>query len=158
MLGCSVYDSVDQGEKQVEMSWTVSGWRNQHTLFSLFREQGLDWGWGGGFKCQSGHGADITLLHSPYVLIVSRSWTNLDESLTSTPVEKVLQTYRWETQKQDKRNRQGHKLTGICLTDIECELDTHTNRQSLLRETDRQTAGRLHWLFPRLHKQLQLWN
>lgn len=36
-------------------------------------KQGLDLGWGGGFECQLGHRADITLLHSPYVLTVSRS-------------------------------------------------------------------------------------
>lgn len=43
------------------------------TLFPLFREQGLDWGLGGGFECQFGHGADIILLHSLYVLSVLKS-------------------------------------------------------------------------------------
>lgn len=37
------------------------------------------------------------------------------------------------------------------------QTDVQTDRQSLLGETDRQAAGRRHWLFTRLHKQLQLW-
>jgi len=37
------------------------------------------------------------------------------------------------------------------------ESSTQADRQTD-RQTDRRAAGRLHWLFPRLHKQLQLWN
>lgn len=39
----------------------------------------------------------------------------------------------------------------------EHESNRQTDRQRHLRETDREAAGRPHWLLPRLHKQLQLW-
>lgn len=58
---------------------------------------------------------------------------NLVDSLTTPPVEKVLQTCRWDPEKKDKRNRQAHRRTGRCLTDREGESDGH-------KKTDRQTG------------------
>lgn len=56
------------------------------------------------------------------------------------PVEKVLQTCRWDSEKQDKRNRQGHRRTGRCLTDREHESDRHTNRQTESPQRDGQAS------------------
>lgn len=72
-------------------------------------------GWGGGFECQSGPGADITLLHSLYVLIVSRSSSERQRegkicSVVSPhpPAEKLPQTCRWDTRnKASKTDRAG---------------------------------------------------
>lgn len=96
-------------------------------MFSLFAEQGLNWGWVGGFECQSGQGADITLLHSPYVLIVSRSRTarrrrrggekkkkkSLVDSLTTHPCGEVasdVQIGHRET-RQKKQTEETDKAT-----------------------------------------------
>lgn len=92
-------------------------------MFSLFAEQGLNWGWVGGFECQSGQGADITLLHSLYVLIVSRSRTarrrrrgkkkSLVDSLTTHPCGEVasdVQMGHRET-RQKKQTEETDKAT-----------------------------------------------
>lgn len=93
-------------------------------MFSLFAEQGLNWGWVGGFECQSGQGADITLLHSPYVLIVSRS----------------------RTARRRRRRRRGKKKKSLVdsLTTHPCgevASDVQMGQRNKTEETDKATDG-----------------
>lgn len=71
--------------------------------------------------------------------------------LSTPPVVKVLQMGHREARGQTEGGTDGVED----VSQIGSQADRQ--RQSLLRDTDRQAAGRIHWLFPRLHKQLQLW-
>lgn len=111
-------------------------------MFSLFAEQGLNWGWVGGFECQSGQGADITLLHSPYVLIVSRSRTarrrrrrrgkkkkkSLVDSLTTHPCGEVASDVQMG-HRETRQKKQTRLQTDRKLSHRGYESGRHTNRQ-----------------------------
>lgn len=94
-------------------------------MFSLFAEQGLNWGWVGGFECQSGQGADITLLHSPYVLIVSRSRT----------------ARRRRRRRRGKKKKKSGRLSNHTPLRRSCFRRADGTQRNKTEETDKATDG-----------------
>lgn len=76
---------------------------------------------------------------------------NLVDLLTKTPHEGLKDG----TQKNPQKTGE---MDGAIDGDVsQIEDMSQTDTHSLLRETDREAAGRRYWLCPRLHKQFQLW-
>lgn len=103
--------------------------------------------------CQFGQRAVITLLHTPKRPNCFQNEKYLDDSLT--PPSHGESATDLQIGYRGKRQKQTETQTSWKMSHRYGQTVGLTNRKTEI-DKDR-VSGRLHWLFPRLHKQLQLW-